>query len=230
MIRWLVPVKTFEKVILGPKAQIRAWRKVNQTMGWGIREDEFDAIGQPPEMTDKDRKDGFVGVVLSYGFGDDGHGHADAVLSGKVAWEYAVKRRKRIGGTWKCEYVRFDDPKFIRLRENTSPRPRGFYFRKVQLGKKYHNLSVQRVRKELDNDIGFGPEGIQFLAITHPHYIKMMDGHDIPFISLPDYDIAPHGFGDFYDAPFLLATRNVLGMGVGNVSRPYSRYGSGTLR
>jgi hypothetical protein len=230
MTRWMVPVKASAKVILESKVQVRAWRKANQTMGWGIHQDEFDAIGQPPEMTDKDRKDGFVGVVLSYGFGDDGHGHADAVLSGKVAWEYAVKCRKRIGGTWKCEYVRFDDPKFIRLRENASPRPRGFYFRKVQLGKKFHNLSVQRVRKELDNDIGFGPEGIQFLAITHPHYIKVMDGHDFPFISLPDYDIAPHGFGDFYDAPFLLATRNVLGMGVGNVSRPYPRYGSGTLR
>ncbi len=102
--RWLVPEKAYAKVILEPKTQIRAWRKGNQTMGWGIREDEFDAIGQPPEMNDKDRKDGFVGVVLSY------------------------------------------------------------------------------------------------------------------------------GFGDFYDAPFLLATRNVLGIGVGNVSRPYPRYGSGTLR
>jgi hypothetical protein len=126
--------------------------------------------------------------------------------------------------------VRFDDPKFIRLRAGAFQRPKGFYFKKVQLGKKYHNISVERVRKQLGNEEGFGPEGIQFLAITHNHYMKIMDGDHVPFMSLPDYDIAPHGFGDFYDAPFLLATGSTLGMGVGNVSRPYARYGSGTLR
>lgn len=211
-------------------AQIRAWKKANHKMGWGIGQEEFERIGQPPEITDQDRRDGFVGAVLFYGFGDDGQGHADTVLSGKLAWEYAVRRRKRWGGTWRCEYVKFDDPKFIRLREGTVPRPKGFYFRKVQLGKKYHNISVERVRKQLGKDVGFGPEGVQVLAITHPHYIKIMDGNKIPFISLPDYDVAPHGFGDFYDAPFLLATGSILGMGVGNVSRPYPSYGAGTLR
>jgi hypothetical protein len=60
--------------------------------------------------------------------------------------------------------------------------------------------------------------------------MKIMDGEEIPFISLPDYDVAPHGFADFYDAPFLLSGGNILGMGVGNVSRPYPRYGSGSLR
>ncbi len=216
--------------ILDHEAQITVWERANRKMGWGIGQEEFDRIGPPAEMTDQDRKDGFVGAALFYGFGDDGKGHADAVLSGKLAWEYAVRSRKRRGGTWKCEYVRFDDPKFIRLREDTWPRPKGFYFRKVQLGKKYHNMSVERVRKQLNGEIGFGPEGIQFLAITHPHYIKSVDGDRIPFISLPDYDVAPHGFGDFYDAPFLLVSGDTLGIGVGNVSQAYPRYGSGTLR
>lgn len=216
--------------ILDPEAQIRAWKKANKKMGWGIGPEEFDRIGPSPEITDQDRKDGFVGAALFYGFGDDGKGHADSVLSGKLAWECAVRSRKRRGGTWKCEYVRFDDPKFIRLRKDTWPRPKGFYFRKVQLGKKYHNMSVERVRKQLNGEIGFGPEGMEFLAITHPHYTKIIDGDRIPFISLPDYDVAPHGFGDFYDAPLLLASVNTLGMGVGNVSQAYPRYGSGTLR
>jgi hypothetical protein len=57
-----------------------------------------------------------------------------------------------------------------------------------------------------------------------------MDGDEVPFISLPDYDIAPHGSGDFYDAPFRLASGNTLCMDVGNVSQPHPRYGSGTLR
>lgn len=222
--------KSPDRFILDHSTQIKSWKKANEKMGWGIGQEEFNRIGQPPELTDQDRKDGFVGAVLFYGFGDGGSCHADAVLSGKLAWDYAVRRRNRRGGTWKCEYVRFDDPKFIRLREDTLPRPKGFYFKKVQPGKKYHNMSVARVRKQLNEDIGFGPEGIQFLAITHPHYVKIWDGDEIPFISLPDYDVAPYGFGDFYDAPFLLATGDTLGMGVGNVSRPYPRYGSGTLR
>jgi hypothetical protein len=228
--RHLLRQKSGNGFILDRNAQIRAWKKANEKMGWGIARDEFDRIGQPPEITHQDRKDAFTGAALFYGFGDDDSGHSDAVLSGKFAWEYAVRSRKRKGGTWKCEYVRFDDPKFIRQSEDTSPRPKGFYFKKVQLGKKFHGISVERVRKQLVSDVGFGPEGIQFLAITHPHYVKMMDGDGIPFISLPGYDVAPHGFADFYDAPFLLATGNTLGMGVGNVSRPYPRYGSGTLR
>ncbi len=224
------PGKSPDRFILDRDMQIRAWKKANQKMSWGIGQEEFDSIGHPPEITDKDRKDGFVGAGLFYGFGDDGGGHSDAVLSGKLAWEYAVGSRKREGGIWKCEYVRFDDSKFIRLRQDTAARPKGFYFRKVQLGKKYHKMSVARVREELGRDVGFGPEGIQFVTITHPHYMKIMDGEEIPFISLPDYDVAPHGFADFYDAPFLLSGGNILGMGVGNVSRPYPRYGSGSLR
>jgi len=228
--RQLFQKKSVDGFILDRNAQIRAWKKANKKMGWGIGQEEFDRIGQPPEIIEQDRRDGFVGAVLFYGFGDDGRGYSDAVLSGKLAWEYAVRSRKRRGGTWKCDYVKFDDPKFIKLREDALPRPKGFYFRKVQLGKKYHNISVERARKQLGGDMGFGPEGIQLMTVTHPHYMKIMDGDEIPFISLPDYDVAPHGFGDFYDAPFLLATGNTPGMGVGNVSRQYPRYGSGSLR
>jgi hypothetical protein len=214
--------------ILSRDAQVRAWKRANDKMAWGIGDEEFAGIQDASKVSDEERKDGFVGPVLFYGFGGDGKGSADAVLSGKLAWEYAVHRRKRRGGTWTCGYVKFDDPKFLRLRENALPRPKGFYFGKIHLGKRYHNLSVARVRKELKHEVGFGPEGIQFLAVTHPHYVKMMDGVEIPYIFLPDYDVAPFGFGDFYDAPFLLSTGNKLGMGVGNMSRPYPKYGSGT--
>jgi hypothetical protein len=228
--RHLFSSKSANGFIRRPGAQIRAWKRANRKMGWRIPEEAFARIGEPLEITDQERGDGFVGPALFYGFGDDGQGHADAVLSGKLAWEYAVRSRKWRGGTWTCGYVKFDDSQFMRLREGTRPRPPGFYFSKVQLGGKYHRMSVERVRKQLGDEVGFGPEGIQFLAITHPHYIKMMDGGDIPFIFLPDYDVAPHGFGDFFDAPFLLATGNRLGLGVGNVSRPYPKYGSGTFR
>ena len=79
--------------IAAPGAQIRAWRKANKKMGWGITEEEFAAIGAPSQVTDQERKAGFVGSVLFYGFGDDGTRHADAVLSGGLSWDYAVKSR-----------------------------------------------------------------------------------------------------------------------------------------
>ncbi|MDH4205801.1 MAG: hypothetical protein OEV45_09760, partial [Desulfobacteraceae bacterium] len=74
-----------DDTILPVTRQIDSWQKANEKMAWGIREDEFGRIKAPPQITDKDRFDGFVDVILSYGFGDDGHGNADSVLSGKVA-------------------------------------------------------------------------------------------------------------------------------------------------
>ncbi len=86
-------------------AQITAWRKANRKMRWGIPEKVFETISAPPRLTDTDIRDGFAGVILSYGFGDDGQGNADAALSGKLAWDFAVKRRRP--KTWQCEYIAF---------------------------------------------------------------------------------------------------------------------------
>src|SRR5210317_2217150 len=84
--------------------QIRVWRRADLTMGWGIDNKEFEMLeaSMPKPLTDRDRKQGFIGFVLFYGYGDDGHGNSDAVFSGKLAWEYAIKRRR--GKTWQCEY------------------------------------------------------------------------------------------------------------------------------
>ena len=49
--------------IAEPSAQIRAWRKANKKMGWGITEEEFAGIGAPSQMTEQDRQAGFVGSV-----------------------------------------------------------------------------------------------------------------------------------------------------------------------
>ena len=105
--------------------QIRAWRKANRKMGWGIKAEEFDHISDPPILTESDRYQGYLGPILSYGFGDDGHGNADMVVSGKVAWEYARKSWWR--KTWQCEYIDFDKTDHIRLRPGAPVRPKGFY-------------------------------------------------------------------------------------------------------
>src|SRR5210317_2134742 len=82
--------------VLPMEKQLKAWHRANDKMDWGIRGEEFErfAASLPPPLTDSDRMQGFIGSVLFYGFGDDGHGHADPILSGKLAWEYAIKDRK----------------------------------------------------------------------------------------------------------------------------------------
>ena len=72
-------------------------------MSWGIMQTEFEKVeaSSPPALTIDDRTWGFNGLVLFYGFGDDGQGNSDVVVSGKIAWEYAEKKRKSdITCTW----------------------------------------------------------------------------------------------------------------------------------
>ena len=51
------------------------------------------------------------------------------------------------------------------------PIPKGFYYSKIQPGKKYQALTVSQLLKTLKGDTGCGPEGIQFLTVTHPHFV-----------------------------------------------------------
>ena len=192
-------------------------------MSWCIEKTEFDHIQCPPPLTEDDRRQGFIGTVLSYGFGDDGNGNADAVLAGKVAWEYACKRRK--GRTWQCEYVDFNRTNDIRLRPEAPFRPKGFYYAKIKLGDKPLSKTVSQVRKMLKENTGFGPEGVQLLSITHTHLLDMMNERKISFMALADYDVAPHGFNDFYDAPQIFCSNDTMGLGIGNVDRNYPLFG-----
>lgn len=222
--------QALDAVILPVKEQIKTWHRANQKMGWGINNREFEKLGLslPPSLTDNDRISGFSGTVLFYGFGDDGQGHADAVLSGKFAWDYARKHRK--GKTWRCEYVDFKKPQDIRLRPEAPARPQGFYYAKIRADEKSKALTVSQVRKSLTIDTGWGPEGFQFLAITHPHFAELMNERKIPFMALADYDVAPYGFNDFFDAPQLFCSNSKLGLGIGNVDRNYPLFGVPTLQ
>jgi hypothetical protein len=217
-----------DAIILPMKKQIKAWHRANRVMGWGIDNNESEklAASLPPHLTDDDRINGFIGAVLFYGFGEDGRGNADAVLSGKNAWEYALKRRK----TWQCEYVNFNKPKDIRLRLEAPARPQGFYLAKITSGERFLKSTVAQVRKKMAIDTGWGPEGFQFLSITHPHFADLMNERKLPFMALADYDVAPYGYNDFFDAPQLFCSNSKLGLGIGNVDRNYPLFGVPTLR
>ena len=214
--------------VLPMQGQLKAWSKANHKMSWGIENDEFKGIETllPLPLTDDDRVQGFIGPVLFYGFGDDGQGNSDAVFSGNLAWDYALQRRK----TWQCEYVDFNKPEDIRLRPEAPPRTKGFYIAKITSGERFLKLTVTQVRKRLVSDTGWGPEGFQFLAITHPHFAGLMNERKLPFMALADYDVAPYGYNDFFDAPQLFCSNNKLGLGIGNVDRNYPLFGIPTLQ
>jgi len=116
------------------------------------------------------------------------------------------------------------------LRPGAPPRPKGFYYTKFQPGKKFQKLTVAQVLKGIDCDTGCGPEGIQFLTVTHPHFARMMDQQRIPFMAFADYDIAPYGYNDFFDAIQMFCSNGTLGLGIGNIDKNYPLFGIPTLR
>ena len=220
--------KTGGDLILPMQEQINAWRKASRKMDWAITDDEFDTLEALPPLSHEDRIQGFKGAVLFYGFGGKEPGSSDPILSGQKAWEYACKIRKP--NVWQCEYVDFNKPENIRLRPGAPVRPRGFYWAMLHPGERYINMTISQIRKKLETSTGCGSEGFQLLAVTHTHFADLMTERKMPFMALADYDVAPHGFNDFYDAPQLFCSNNILGLGIGNVDRNYPLFGIPTLK
>lgn len=52
----------------------------------------------------------------------------------------------------------------------------------------------------------------------------------IAFMAFADYDVAPYGFGDFFDALQMFCSNNTLGLGIGHVDQVYPLFGIPTHR
>ena len=63
------------------------------------------------------------------------------------------------------------------------------------------------------------------LCITQPHFAMQMNERLLPFIALADYDVAPYGYHDFFDAVQMFCSNNTLGLGIGNIDRNYPLFG-----
>lgn len=206
------------RVFLPVEDQIRKWRRANRRMHWGIGKTEFEYLSHSPFKMDK--LDGYrCGSVLCYGFGDDGAGNADAVLSGRLCWQYALKQWNL--RTWQCQYLDFSKPDFIRLYPQAPPRPKGFYTCSLCIPKSVQRKTVAQFRKNRGDLTGLGPEGLQLLIITHPHLQQALNERRMPCLVFSDYDVAPHGFYDFYDAVQMFCSNDILGLGIGNIDRNY---------
>ncbi len=90
--------------------------------------------------------------------------------------------------------------------------------------------TVSHFRKTRDDRTGLGPEGLQMLIITHPHLQQALDRRRLPCLTFADYDVAPHGFHDFYDAVQMFCSNNTLGLGIGNVDRNYPLFAIPALK
>jgi hypothetical protein len=218
----------FHKISIGqflPLArQATQWRKANRKMGWQIHREEFQGLDAWLQSSSTHQPLAFSSTALCYGFGDDGCEGSDTVLSGKRAWQYAL-RRSGIR-TWHCEYVRFDRADHIRLRPGAPARPKGFYLATVHMPRHTQPITVSQFRKQLPADrTGLGPEGLQMLCITNQHLTKQMHQRLLPFIALADYDVAPYGHHDYFDAVQMFCSNNTLGLGIGNIDRNYPMFG-----
>ena len=49
-------------------------------------------------------------------------------------------------------------------------------------------------------------------------------------MAIADYDVAPYGFNDFFDAAQMFCSSEVLGLGIGNVDGNYPLFGTPTMR
>ena len=57
-----------------------------------------------------------------------------------------------------------------------------------------------------------------------------MNEKNMPFMALADYDVAPYGDEDFFDAPQVFHSIGVLSLGIGHVDRNYPLFGIPTIR
>lgn len=185
--------------------QVHHWRQANRKMNWGIAKEEFKRLVDRRFNTAA-HNDYLCGLLLSYGFGDDGSGNADAVLSGQRTWQYTRKKWKH--RTWQCQYLDFGGPDSIRRYPEAPCRPKGFYMCEICIPKKIHR----------SNATGLGPEGLQLLIITHPHLQRALNDRRLPCLVFADHDVAPHGF---YDAVQMFCSNDILGLGIGNIDREY---------
>lgn len=209
-----------------PQEQIKRWRALNDWLGKAFSKE----VIPDKAFTDLEGKVKGIGAEgrIFYGFGEDGGGNADPLLSGHIFVSYLI-------GKHPYEISRFVDffpsppdpsrfdyyrPK-IKMREGAAARPRGFYIKTLPpkdldegIGMAHVGRSPADVRKL--SPWGWGPEGFQFLAVEE-EYVGLLIERKVPIFVLADYAISPYGEADFSSAPFLGTDRSKLEIGTMNV-------------
>ncbi len=111
----------------------------------------------------------------------------DVVKTTELAWRYfcyceknQISKDERI--VFKADY--------IGLADGEPERASGFYTMllppedKLAIGMKFREINVATARNYLDGDWGMAYEGLQFLGISHRHYLRLMRRGQVPITSI----------------------------------------------
>jgi hypothetical protein len=213
------------RLFIKPEEQAKKFLEINAAL-WhdsAITAEAIVALGAPPTHPISD-ENGLYCVTLLYDAGD-------AVETFRRNWEACIHIHGQ-DGTWKWDGLLFT-PQGVRQRANAKPRPKGLRWQVCELGRFFQKQSVDDVRPQLDATkiMGMGQEG-PMIAALHPNWAVSMNGKSIPYMDMPDLEVAPDGRGDFDYAPyldFLRVDRRVY-LVARDVRSATPLYGSGSLR
>ena len=218
---------------LHPKQQLEKWKTLNEWLKKEFPKEVIpDALFQAEEgrlsgLSTKDR--------LFFGFGDDGTGNADPIVSGHLFVTYLAKHYPHEQSRFVDFYpappnpVSFDFYRpIIKLREGAAARPKGFYTKSLLekdytdgIGAEHKALSPADVRKR--SPWGWCFEGFQFLAIEEA-YTKLLLDQKVATFVLGDYAVSPYGTTDFSSTILLGHFRGKLEIGVTNTRDNIPKY------
>jgi len=216
-----------------PEEQVRKWKGLNE---WLSKAFAKEAISDSawPQIEAKAKGLGRESRIF-YGFGNDGQGNSDSLLTGHIFLTYLLKKFPYEKSRFVDFYPPAPDAKRfefyqskIKLREGAAPRPRGFYVKELLpkdleggIGAAHKGRSPAEIRKL--SPWCFGPEGFQFLALEEP-YVALLRERRVPFFVLADYAISPFGEGDHYSTIFFGSDRDRLDIGVTNARDNISKF------
>jgi hypothetical protein len=213
------------EVYSSPEQQLKQWRDLNE---WLKKSFAKEAIPEEAFSGVQSKLKGLGSASrIFYGFGDNGQGQADPLLTGHVFLSYLTEKHPNERSRFVDFYPSPPDPsRFdyyrpkIKLREGAAPRPKGFYIKELLpkdleagIGAAHKGRSPADVRKL--SPWGWGPEGFEFLALEEG-YVKLLLEKKVPFFVLSDYAVSPYGESDFSSTFFLGTDRGRLEIGVTN--------------
>ena len=168
------------------------WLKVNHPESC-ISDDEMNKAG---ELIEQEK---FSSDVLFYGHRSEDKAICSVSFTAKLAIEYFLDSQRQVDPG---DFRGLVDPEFLNIinpelepAKKSPERPVSFFSGSLPpedffgggIGVRFQARSTSYVRKKIDQDewlLGF--EGIQFLAITHPHYFAMINDQIVPGIILSD--------------------------------------------
>ncbi len=211
---------------LSPKQQHEKWKEINVWLKKGFPKE---VISEETLQEGEARLNGLASQDrLFFGFGDDGQGNADPLLTGHIFVTYLIGKYPHEQWRFVDFYppppdpMRFDfyRPK-IKMRDGAATRPKGFYVKQLLekdyeggVGTQHKASSPADVRKL--SPWGWGPEGFEFLALEEA-YVKLLLDKKVPTFVLADYAVSPYGTPDFSSTILLGPSRGKLELGVTNV-------------